>query len=317
MPLLFDLQPGQEFEELICALAAKKRKTAKSGRVFIALRLRDASGERVARWFSPPDGSWENLENAQIVRAAGSVEDGDWRGEIKIYSAKAVAPEDAGDLNQFLPARPSDFEAHRDRFIELVRSIGDPHFKKLLATLFDPKGELWAKFCDAPAARNMHHAYRGGLLEHSAEVAALCDRAAWTLAGLDRDLLVTAALLHDIGKLEEMESGLAAGEYTLAGELVGHIVLGTCLVTENIAKIEGFPPSRKHELMHLILSHHGQPNLGAARWPMCGEALVLSQCDAMSAKVAQCRETAATANGASLAQIHGWDGVKQVYLGQK
>ena len=219
MSLLLDLQPGQEFEDLICALAARRRKTAKSGKTFIALRLRDCSGERIARWFSPPDGCWEELENAQLVRAAGTVEDGAWRGERKIYSAKAIAPEDAGDLNQFLPARPANFEAHRDRFIELVRSVQDPHFKTLLETVFHPKSELWAHFCDAPAARKMHHAYRGGSLEHSAEVAALCDRAAWTLDGLDRDLLVTAALLHDIGKLEEMESGLGAGDIYARGRV--------------------------------------------------------------------------------------------------
>ena len=146
----------------------------------------------------------------------------------------------------------------------------------------------------------------------------MCDRMASVLPHLDRDLLVTCALLHDIGKLEEMESDLSAGEYTPAGQLVGHIVLGTCLVASAAEKIPGFPAKLKHEVMHLILSHHGEPEWGAARRPMCAEALILSQCDTLSAKVAQCREC--VGGSEDFSKFQGWHGAphapqNSVYVG--
>jgi 3'-5' exoribonuclease len=145
------------------------------------------------------------------------------------------------------------------------------------------------------------------LLEHCGEVAALCDPCASTLPHLNRDLLVTAAMLHDIGKLEEMESGLRSGEYTLAGQLVGHVVLGTYTVTRAADSLEDFPPVLLHELMHLILSHHGRPEHGAARPPLCAEAVVLSLCDLMSARVAQCHEAAGNGGDEPFQKIFGWD----------
>jgi 3'-5' exoribonuclease len=155
------------------------------------------------------------------------------------------------------------------------------------------------------------------LLEHSGEVALLCDRVASTLPHLDRDLLVTAALLHDIGKLEEMENDLNAGEYTPAGHLVGHVVLGTCTVAAAAERVPDFPAHLKHELMHLILSHHGRLEFGAARHPMCAEAIVLSLCDLMSAKTAQCRDKA-NADGCTdftdRKDAFGWES-ERIYLG--
>jgi len=133
----------------------------------------------------------------------------------------------------------------------------------------------------------MHHAFRGGLLNHSVEVATLCSSAAATLTSVNRDLLVTGALLHDLGKIDEIDHGLHKGEYTRSGNLVGHVVSGMYRVRHAMDAIDGFPPTLKDDVCHLILSHHGSHEYGAARLPSTPEAVILACCDVMSARVYQ------------------------------
>ena len=260
------------------------------------------------------------LGATKLVRVRGVVDNSArFRGDFKLSHIAAHPEPDDGDLTPFLTPLSGDHAAHRGRFLDLIRSVKNPFLRALLKAVFDGQGELWPRFEVAPAARAMHHAHRGGLLEHCGEVALLCDRVASVLPHLDRDLLVTCALLHDIGKLEEMESDLAAGEYTPAGQLVGHIVLGTCLVASAAEQIPGFPAQLKHEVMHLILSHHGEPEWGAARRPMCAEALILSQCDNLSAKIAQCHNCAQGSE--DFARSNNWHGApsapqNSVYVGR-
>jgi 3'-5' exoribonuclease len=280
------------------------------------LRLRDGTDERRATWFSPPADAFEKLKSASYVRVNAYVDSNpDYLGNFKINACEHIEP--PADPTPFLTPLPHNHAAHEARFKEIVRAVKNPSLFALLKEIFDSQKELWPRFKVAPAARQLHHAYRGGLLEHTGEVALLCDRVASTLPHLDRDLLLTAALLHDIGKLEEMESELSSGEYTPIGHLVGHIVLGTCTVAGAIAKIENFPLELKHELMHLILSHHGRPEYGAAKIPMCAEAVVLSMCDLMSAKTAQCHEkieSGLEGDFLSKNDSYGWESEK-IYLG--
>lgn len=313
---LVDFRPGDRLDGDVFAIYDIQSRTAKNGNPFLAFRLRDSTGERSARWFTPPENMLEELNSTQLVRVRGFVESQEkFRGDLKIEECRPVeAPE---DLSPFLMPLPADHKGHRARFFEMIRAVKAPPLRALLKEIFHLDGELWKQFEVAPAGSRLHHAYRGGLLEHSGEVALLCERIASTLPHLDRDLLLTAALLHDIGKVEEMKGELAAGEYTAVGVLVGHVILGTCMVAAAIEKIEDFPIALKHELMHLILAHHGRLEHGAVKPPMCAEAVVLSQCDLMSAKVAQCREKLdAGAKGEFLSgdDAYGWEG-KKLYLG--
>ncbi len=300
---LTSFAPGDAFQGAIFAALDLSLKTTNNGSPYLQLKLRDCTGVVNAKLWSAPPEILQTLNGAQLVRVHGQVDNNPrYRGEFKLT---AVQPHPTpADLSPFLPPLPADNAAHVGRFLDLIRSIRDPHLKALLKAIFQPTAALWPRFIEAPAARTMHHSHRGGLLEHSGEVALLCDRMASVLPHINRDLLVSCALLHDIGKLEELESDLNAGEYTLAGQLVGHIVLGTCLVAGAAEQIAGFPAQLKHEVMHLILSHHGEPEWGAARRPMCAEALILSQCDHISAKVAQCREKAG--GDEDFARAHGW-----------
>lgn len=314
---LIGLSPSNRFADLVCAISDKQQRTASNGNVFLSCRLRDSSGERKAIWFSPPAEALEAVAGARLVRVKGFVEGRNpiYMGDIKIEDC---CPEpEPDDLSPYLPPLPHDHAAQRARFFDMVRAVSNPALFALLKEIFDPKGELWAQFETAPAAKNMHHAYRGGLLEHSAEVAQLCERVACTLPHLDRDLLITAALLHDIGKVQEMDIGLSAGEYTAAGNLIGHVVLGAQIVCSAAEKIPDLPLTLKNELLHLILSHHNRPEHGAAKIPMSAEAIILCSCDLMSARAAQCREAlerGVSEDFASSKEIFGWESGK-VYLG--
>jgi len=287
-PLLADLRPGDSFFNATWRLSQPTLRNGAKGH-YVFCTVADATGERAAKAWNFASENFEALQNAEFVRAAGRVDSAAaYLGQIILNAVEPIAA--PTDLARFEMPVPGDYKAHQVRFSDLIRGVRNPHLHALLKEIFRRDGEIWPCFEGAPAATSMHHNYRGGLLEHCGEVALLCERLAGALPHLDRDLLITAALLHDIGKIEEMECDFSSGkiEYTHAGHLVGHIVLGSCLVASAAEKIEGFPTRLKHELMHLILSHHGEPEYGAAKRPMCAEALILSQCDNLSAKIAQC-----------------------------
>ncbi|HEX9997234.1 MAG TPA: HD domain-containing protein [Abditibacterium sp.] len=289
-PLLSNLRPGDVFFNATwrVSLAEHRAYKQRENGFFLVCTVADSTGSREVKCFDKPPLALSDLNSATFVRCNGKVATGQFEGQISLEKLQIIAPPD--DPARFEMPLCADHKAHQARFSDLIRGVRNPHFHALLKAIFHREGEIWPCFADAPAATNNHHNYRGGLLEHSGEVALLCERLAGALPHIDRDLLITAALLHDIGKIEEMECDFSTGkiQYTHAGRLVGHIVLGSCLVANAAEKIEGFPLRLKHELMHLILSHHGEPEYGAAKRPMCAEALILSQCDNLSAKIAQC-----------------------------
>jgi 3'-5' exoribonuclease len=166
----------------------------------------------------------------------------------------------------------------------LIRSVGDPYLKKLLAHFFK-KSDWWERFQEAPAAKGIHHAYVGGLLEHSLSVAGIADFLSSHYQGVDRSLLIAGALLHDIGKLVEltMEGGVV--DYTVQGRLKGHLVIGSEMVAQAAAKIADFPEDVLAQLQHLILSHHGRQEFGSPTVPMTVEAFILSFLDDLDAKM--------------------------------
>jgi 3'-5' exoribonuclease len=156
--------------------------------------------------------------------------------------------------------------------------------KKLLNHFFK-KSDSWPDFQEAPAAKGIHHAYIGGLLEHSLSVARVADFLAKHYEGVDRSLLIAGALLHDIGKLEElkMEGGLV--EYTVRGRLKGHLVIGSEMVALAAGEIRDFPEELLEQLQHLVLSHHGRQEFGSPAVPMTVEAFILSFLDDLDAKM--------------------------------
>jgi 3'-5' exoribonuclease len=162
--------------------------------------------------------------------------------------------------------------------------VKNPFLKKLLAFFFK-KEPLWQRFQEAPAAKGIHHAYVGGLLEHSLSVARIADQLATHYSGVDRSLLLAGALLHDVGKVEELVMDLAVIDYTAQGRLMGHLVMGCEMVAAAAVTIKDFPPELLTQLQHLILSHHGRQEFGSPTVPMTIEAFLLSFVDDLDAKM--------------------------------
>lgn len=278
-----DLSIGDAVEELFC-IERVERRSGKGG-AYLRVTLVDRTGSVTAMVWDDVDAILAALTEGGYARVGGEVET--WRGEpqLKISSAESWTAEiDPGD---FLRRGPIPGEVSLAGIRELAASIADPWIARLVRSFLDD-GKLAAALAAAPAAKLNHHAYVGGLAEHTLSVMRLCDAAAAHYGDLDRDLLVAGAFLHDIGKTVEIavEPGFP---YTEEGTLLGHIPLGYALVRERIAAIEGFPSEIAIDLGHLVLSHQGELEWGSPVQPRTAEALVLHFVDNLDSKVATAR----------------------------
>ncbi len=249
---------------------------------YLSLTLGDATGEISARM-------WDNAEEAAALFQTGDailvrakVEE--YRGQKQLVIEKLKkAEQDAHQKAELLPQSPRDLDALRGQLLESVAEVKEPHLHAVLEAFFGDE-EFLERFCAAPGAKMLHHSHVGGLLEHTMGVVQILETVAEIHPELDRDLLIAGGLLHDIGKIEELEVG-ATFEYTDAGRLVGHIVLTDRMVMEAIEGIEGFPEELANRLTHLLLSHHGQKEYGAPVLPMTAEACALHYADNLDAHV--------------------------------
>ena len=272
-----ELRVGGEIEGVF-ACTRKDRLTARNGSPYLAVELRDRTGAIAGRAFRDADFLAGQFERGDLVSVRGRVER--FRDELQIdLAAIRRADEDAADPAEFLPVAYRDVE-ELDGFLEhLAREVYDPDLRALLdAFLGDER--FRADFRRAPCTRNGHHAYLGGLLEHTVAVATLAFETGTLHPRLNTDLLLSAAILHDIGKIREFEFG-AEIALTEAGALVGHLALGVELVNE---RANGLPAAKLHALTHCILGHHGPDALPGRRF-RSAEALALQRLNALDASV--------------------------------
>lgn len=277
------LQEGQAVDE-VYLLVKKQVASAKNGKPYGALRLGDPTGELEAKLWEQAEELLGPLSPGCPVRVAGKVQS--YNGQLQlVVSAICAAPEtQAADL---LPKSPRDLGEMWAELGRLKQSVQNPHLKKLLRAFFD-EPDFRRVFELAPAAKGAHHAYVHGLLEHTVSVAGLADLVAGHYAHLDRDLLITGALLHDLGKTEELTLGPPL-DFTDAGRLEGHVVLGVRMLDARLARIKGFPAGLAGHLRHIIVSHHGQEAFGSPQKPKLPEALTLHTLDDLDAKTAMVR----------------------------
>jgi 3'-5' exoribonuclease len=276
------LKEGDKFEDLFLIKNVKLGET-RAGKPYLVLTVMDKSGE-----VSGP--IWDNVSSLQkicevgvVVKINGTVQS--YRDSLQLrVDGISPVPQEGIDLGNFFPASPRNLQEMADEVQTLVLSVSNPFLKKLL-NHFLRKSDRWTQFQEAPAAKGIHHAYIGGLLEHSLSVAKVADFLAKHYEGIDRSLLIAGALLHDIGKLEElkMEGGLV--EYTVRGRLKGHLVIGSEMVAQAAENIRDFPEELLEQLQHLILSHHGRQEFGSPAVPMTVEAFMLSFLDDLDAKM--------------------------------
>jgi 3'-5' exoribonuclease len=280
-------------------LCTEKSLRAGRGGDFIALTLQDATGTLIGRIFENLERFNGEFEAGEFVKAQGRTNSFNGRLQFVIENIRRVmVGQDSQDRRDgfreelLLPASSRPLEEMWAELQQVVASVGNPHLRVLLERIVAKTGErmrIW------PAARAVHHAYRGGFLEHVLQMA----RAGRALANeyeADADLVVTGVLLHDIGKLEELDYGTTT-TYTREGNLVGHVTLGVLMVRAACDAIPNFPDALRTEVTHLILSHHGDREYGAPVEPMTIEAMILASVDDLDSKINQVRRALAEDTG--------------------
>ena len=279
---LVGFEEGKIFDGYFLLLSRQTRST-KTNKPYLNLILCDKTGQLEGRVWDPGDPRIaKDVERGDIVKARGCVSRFDDRIQMKVEQIRRAT---AGEVNKadLMPATTYDVDAMWRELLAFVESFTEPNLKLLLTTILS-NPELAQAYREAPAARQLHHAWLGGLLEHVISLLRLADRVVPNYPILHRDLVLTGVILHDVGKVRELAWDVGF-EYTVEGTLLGHIQMGTELVHETIAGLPGFPPRLKTLVEHMILSHHGKLEFGSPKLPMIPEALVLSFLDDLDAKM--------------------------------
>jgi 3'-5' exoribonuclease len=272
----------------------KEVRNTREGRAYLRLELGDRSGTIEARMWDQFENIAKDIDRDDFVKVQARVELYKNRPQLAVLQVRLAKPEEI-DLADYLPHTTADVEKMWAQLLTDAESIANPWLKKLVMQIVcEP--EVTRCYKRAPAAKVMHHAYLGGLLEHVVSLCGMAKLAAEQYPELDVDLLLTAAILHDVGKLDELCYERAIG-YTTPGQLLGHIVMELETVTRAMDKIEGFPPALKTVVQHLLISHHGQYEFGSPKQPMIREALVFHYLDDLDSKLAAVRVALATPSG--------------------
>ncbi|MEW4412232.1 HD domain-containing protein [Clostridium sp. AN503] len=282
MKYIDSLREGMRISEVyLCK--SKQIALTKAGKEYGNLVLQDKTGTVDAKIWdlgSPGVGNFEAMDyvcvDADVTVFMGS-------NQLNI---KRVRKADEGEYvpADYLPVSSKDIRQMYTEFLGLIASVKNPYLKKLLESYFVEDAAFAKAFQFHSAAKSVHHGFVGGLLEHTLSVTKMCDYFSRTYPLLNRDLLLTAAMFHDIGKTKEL-STFPENDYTDDGQLLGHIIIGTEMISERIRTIPGFPERLATELKHCILAHHGELQYGSPKKPAILEALALNFADNADAKM--------------------------------
>ena len=255
---------------------------AKNGKPYLVLKLIDRTGEIEGRVWDNADFLAKSCAKDDFIFLRGRASL--YMEKMQIVVKEMVRQDEAAvDLADFLPVSQFERGELEARLRLKISRITTLHLRALLESFLERPGFL-DDYCTAPAAKSMHHVSLGGLLEHSLAVADLVEHISQQYGDLNRDLLIAGALLHDVGKIRELQYRRSF-EYTDVGKLLGHIMLGVQMVDEQIAKIDAFPETDAVHLKHLLLSHHGQYEFGSPKRPKTVEAVILSYADDLDSKI--------------------------------
>ncbi len=279
---LASFEEGKLFDSFFLVLSRQLR-TTQSNKPYLSLIFCDKSGQMEGRAWEPDDPRIaKEFERGDVVKVRGCISRFNDRLQMKVEQLRKALPVEI-DKSDLMPATTFDVETLWRQLLGFVESFTDPHLKLLLTTLLaDPK--IAEAYREAPAAKQLHHAWLGGLLEHVVSLLKLADRVAPHYPILHRDLLLTGVILHDIGKVRELSWDVGF-EYTVEGVLLGHIQIGSALAERTMDSLPGFPSRLKTLVLHMILSHHGKLEFGSPKLPMIPESLVLNFLDDLDAKM--------------------------------
>jgi 3'-5' exoribonuclease len=267
-------------------VAEKQLLTTKGGKPYIRAQLRDKTGDIDARWWDVTKAAFEGMPTEGFYLVKGTVEIFKAQAQIRIEAGRPIDA-DSVDPADFMPACPRDIDEMFADLKALLDTVNEPHLKALIdATIGD--AELADRIRRSPAAVRNHHAYLGGLLEHTLSMAQGADLLCGHYKELDRDMLLAGVLFHDIGKTVELICDIAFS-YSDPGQLIGHLIQGVLMLEEKSAELakagNPVPEETLDLLRHMILSHHGEYEFGSPKLPMTAEAVVLHHLDNMDAKL--------------------------------
>ncbi len=266
----------------------------KDGSDYLNITLSDRTGKIKAVVWDNVGKVAAGTNAGDFVHVRGNVSEYKGTLQVVIKSMETISS-DSIDTSNFLPATGRDIDSMLKQLAGLSDSIKEKKLRELF-TAFWNDAEFVEKFKKAPAAKKMHHAYIGGLLEHTLSMALLADKIAGHYSGLDRDLLIAGTILHDIGKIREFEYDIKIN-YSDEGRLLNHIVIGIRMVDEKIKEIQEFPGALALMLRHMIVSHHGARDFGSPEPPKTVEAVLLNYIDEIDSKISGIREFIASGDG--------------------
>ncbi len=284
-PYVNELQPNQNVEATFL-VSHKEVRQKKTGEPYLSLTLADRTGDLDAKMWDNAAEVLSVFSHNDFIRVKGATQVFQNRIQFTIHKLKLV-PESEIDLGDYLVASKRD---RNEMYAELqghIAAMSNPHLKGLLEGIFSDPAVAQA-YRDAPAAKSVHHGWIGGLIEHVLSLCGLAKLTAAHYVNIDADLLLAGVVLHDIGKIYELEFARSI-RYSDRGQLLGHIQIGMDMVTAQIQKMPDFPPRLRDLLLHMILSHHGQLEFGSPKLPVFPEALLLHLLDNMDSKMENMR----------------------------
>lgn len=301
-PFVKDLAADSTITTFFLVHEKEVRSTA-AGKAYLRMELGDRSGTVEARMWDSFEVPSKDIKRDDFIKVSARVEIYRNKPQLVLQQMRLAKPDEI-DINDYLAHTPYDVEVMFQQLLAAAAEIKNPWLQRLCLQIFsDPT--VAKNFKRAPAAKTMHHAYIGGLLEHVVGLCGLAKQIAAHYPELDVDLLLTAAMLHDVGKLEELCFDRAV-LYTTEGQLLGHIVLELETVTNAMNSIVGFPAKLKTVVQHILISHHGQYEFGSPKLPMIREALVFHYMDDLDSKMAAVR--AALAAGSTEPEWSAYSG---------
>ena len=304
MRYINEIREGDNVSEIYLCKSKVIAKT-KAGKTYYSLVLQDRTGIIDTKIWDLNHGI-ENFEQMDYVRVDGNVTS--FQGSLQLNVRRLRKAKEGEYLPQdYIPCTSKDIDAMFKELTGYVNRVQNIYLRQLLVAFFGDK-ELVKAFKTHSAAKRVHHGFWGGLLEHTLSVVKLCDFYCSQYPILNKDLLITAALCHDIGKLSEL-SEFPENDYTDEGQLIGHIVKGTMMVEEKIQKIPNFPAKLGNELKHCILAHHGEMEFGSPKKPALIEAVALNFADNTDAKMETFIEALAEENR----QAGEWRGYNKLF----
>ena len=281
------LREGERVNEIyLCK--NKQSALTKAGKPYEALILQDKTGTLDAKIWEPGSVGIDDFDRFDYINVVGDITS--FQGALQL-NVKRVRKATEGEYEpkEYLPVSEYNVDEMYEQLLGYIKQMENPYLKKLAGSFFIEDADFAKRFKFHSAAKSVHHGFVGGLLEHTLSVTKLSAYFADNYKILNKDLLVCAAMFHDIGKLEEL-STFPENDYTDEGQLLGHIMIGAMEIAERIKTIDGFPVKLAHEMEHCILAHHGELEYGSPKKPALPEAVALSYADNIDAKMETMRE---------------------------